>query len=121
MKSFMNFIFSNSSFDNSTDDNKERKSCGIKYPRNKCRQKKKSGKFNKTKRPRLDDVKSADIHSRDKNALHSLSVNGTTTGNSNHIQYIDIYKMYLQNYPQLYSILTHKFSQLFRRKSFKRI
>ena len=84
------FLFANSSFDNSRDDNKERKSGSIKYPRNKCRQKKKSGRCNKTKRSRLED-----LNSRDKNALHSLSVNGTTTGNSSNIQYLDMHKMYL--------------------------
>ena len=87
------FLFTDSSFDNSTDGNKERKSGSIKYPRNKCRQKKKSRRCNKTKRSRLDD-----LNSRDKNALHSLSVNGTTTGNSSNIQYFDMHKMNLQNY-----------------------
>ena len=96
MRNFYEFSFINRSFDNSTDDHKERKSCNIKYPRNKCRKKKKSGRCNKTKRSRLDNLKSADIHSKDKSSLHSLSVNGTTTGNSSNIQYFDIGRMHLK-------------------------
>ena len=79
------FLFTNSSFDKSIDDNKETKSGSITYPRNKPRQNKKAGRCNKIKRSRLDNLKSEGIHSTVKNALHSSSVNGTTPGNSNNI------------------------------------